>query len=48
MLAAGFSGRGFKFTIGIGRLLLDLVEGAPGTYNSHFWSPKYAITRFAK
>ncbi len=47
LLAAGFSGRGFKFTIGIGRLLADLAAGAPGTYESHFWAPKYAIRRFA-
>ena len=47
LLAAGFSGRGFKFTIGIGRLLADLAAGAPGSYDSHFWAPKYAIDRFA-
>jgi len=47
LLAAGFSGRGFKFTIGIGRLLADLAAGAPGTYESHFWAPKYALDRFA-
>lgn len=47
LLAAGFSGRGFKFTIGIGRLLADLATNAPGTYESHFWAPKYGITRFA-
>jgi monomeric sarcosine oxidase len=47
ILAAGFSGRGFKFTIGVGRLLADLAASAPGTYSSHFWSPKYAIGRFA-
>lgn len=47
LLAAGFSGRGFKFTIGIGRLLADLVTSEPGTYESHFWAPKYSIGRFA-
>jgi len=47
LLAAGFSGRGFKFTIGIGRLLADLALSAPGTYDSHFWSPKYGLARFA-
>lgn len=46
VLAAGFSGRGFKFTIGIGRLLADLATSAPGTYESHFWAPKYRIDRF--
>ena len=46
LLAAGFSGRGFKFTIGIGRLLMDLALSAPGNYESHFWSPKYTISRF--
>lgn len=48
LLAAGFSGRGFKFTIGVGRLLADLATSAPGTYNSPFWAPKYAIGRFAQ
>ena len=47
LFAAGFSGRGFKFTIGIGRLLADLAAGAPGNYNSHFWMERYAIKRFA-
>jgi sarcosine oxidase len=30
VVAAGFSGHGFKFTPLIGRLLADLAEGAPG------------------
>ncbi len=47
LIAAGFSGRGFKFTIGIGRLLADLVATAPGCYASHFWMERYAINRFA-
>jgi len=47
VLAAGFSGRGFKFSIGIGRLLADLVATAPGCYDSHFWMDRYAINRFA-
>lgn len=47
VMAAGFSGRGFKFTIGIGRLLADLATSDPGSYESHFWTPKYAINRFA-
>lgn len=47
LLAAGFSGRGFKFTIGIGRLLADLAATPPGSYDSHFWMERYAIKRFA-
>lgn len=47
LLAAGFSGRGFKFTIGIGRLLADLAATSPGCYDSHFWMDRYAIKRFA-
>ncbi len=48
LIGAGFSGRGFKFAISVGRLLADLAGSAPGAYNSPFWLPKFAITRFAK
>jgi len=35
VVAAGFSGHGFKFTPLIGRLLADLVAGAPGVGRFH-------------
>lgn len=47
LLGVGFSGRGFKFAIGIGRLLADLAQSAPGMYQSEFWLAKYAVSRFA-
>ncbi len=46
LFAAGFSGRGFKFSINVGKLLLDLATSAPGTYDSCFWLDAYAIDRF--
>jgi glycine/D-amino acid oxidase-like deaminating enzyme len=46
LIGAGFSGRGFKFAIGIGRLLADLAAGRPGSYDSEFWLPRFALTRF--
>jgi glycine/D-amino acid oxidase-like deaminating enzyme len=46
LFAAGFSGRGFKFAIGMGRLLADLAGSAPGQYNSEFWLPRFALSRF--
>jgi monomeric sarcosine oxidase len=48
LFAAGFSGRGFKFAIAIGRLLADLAASAPGEYPSEFWLPRFALTRFIK
>ena len=43
LLAAGFSGRGFKFSIGIGRLLADLAVTPAGTYASPFWVEAYRL-----
>jgi glycine/D-amino acid oxidase-like deaminating enzyme len=43
----GFSGRGFKFAIAVGRLLADLAQQPPGSYASEFWLPRYAVKRFA-
>jgi sarcosine oxidase len=40
VVAAGFSGHGFKFTPLIGRLLADLAEGAPA--GSH---PRFRMNR---
>jgi sarcosine oxidase len=47
LMAVGFSGRGFKFAIGVGRLLADLAQSAPGVYDSEFWLPSYPVSRFA-
>jgi sarcosine oxidase len=47
LMGVGFSGRGFKFAINIGRLLADLAQSAPGVYESEFWLPRYTVNRFA-
>ena len=46
VIAAGFSGRGFKHSIAVGRLLADLTDSAPGDYRSPFWRDAYRLTRF--
>ena len=45
--AAGFSGRGFKHAIAIGRVLADMAQSEPGVYHSEFWSPRFALRAFA-
>ena len=47
VFGAGFSGRGFKHTIAVGRLLADLAQGAADDYSSPFWRESYRISRFA-
>jgi sarcosine oxidase len=47
VFGAGFSGRGFKHTIAVGRLLADLAQSDAGVYNSPFWRESYRINRFA-
>jgi monomeric sarcosine oxidase len=47
VIAAGFSGRGFKHTIAVGKLLVDLAFSDPGVYGGPFWQDSYRITRFA-
>lgn len=47
IFGAGFSGRGFKHTIAVGRLLADLAQSDPGVYDSPFWRESYRINRFA-
>ena len=47
VIAAGFSGRGFKHAIAVGRLLADLAATAPGDYHSPFWRDVYRLARFA-
>jgi sarcosine oxidase len=47
LIAAGFSGRGFKHTIAIGQLLTTLAQSDPGHYASPFWRESYRLTRFA-
>lgn len=46
VLAAGFSGRGFKHSIAVGRLLADLAQSAADEYTSPFWHDTYRLTRF--
>jgi sarcosine oxidase len=46
LLAAGFSGRGFKFVVTTGRLLADLAASAPGDYSSPLWRENFRIDRF--
>ncbi|HXF62210.1 MAG TPA: N-methyl-L-tryptophan oxidase [Caldilineaceae bacterium] len=48
VIAAGFSGRGFKHTIAIGQLLNDLAYSEPGVYASPFWLERYRLTRFVE
>ncbi|MEZ4836329.1 MAG: FAD-dependent oxidoreductase [Caldilineaceae bacterium] len=45
VFGAGFSGRGFKFTVLSGRLLADL-SAAPGAYASPLWRDLFALRRF--
>jgi monomeric sarcosine oxidase len=47
VIGAGFSGRGFKHSIAVGRLLADLAQSEVGVYASPFWLERYRITRFA-
>jgi glycine/D-amino acid oxidase-like deaminating enzyme len=46
VVGAGFSGRGFKFGVGMGRLLADLTFSPPGDYSSPFWLDAFRLTRF--
>jgi len=46
LLAAGFSGRGFKFVVTTGRLLADLAGSGPGDYSSPLWREIFRIDRF--
>jgi glycine/D-amino acid oxidase-like deaminating enzyme len=46
VIAAGFSGRGFKHTIAVGRLLADLAQQDAGEYQSEFWREGYRLGRF--
>ncbi|MEX1019925.1 MAG: N-methyl-L-tryptophan oxidase [Litorilinea sp.] len=43
VIAAGFSGRGFKHTIAIGRLLADMIQSGPGPVQSDFWLDAYRL-----
>jgi monomeric sarcosine oxidase len=47
VFGAGFSGRGFKHTIAVGRLLADLAQSDAGVYASPFWRESYRLSRFA-
>lgn len=46
LIAAGFSGRGFKFVVTTGRLLADLAAGPPGAYTSPLWREIFRLDRF--
>lgn len=43
VFAAGMSGRGFKFAIGLGDLLAHLLATPAGSYDHPFWLPKFAL-----
>jgi sarcosine oxidase len=47
VIAAGFSGRGFKFAPGVGALLADLATGDEPPAASPFWLSRWALERFA-
>jgi hypothetical protein len=47
-MGIGFSGRGFKFAIGVGRLLADLARQEPGYYDSEFWLDRYSLQNPAR
>lgn len=47
-IAAGFSGRGFKFTHAVGSLLADLSTTPPGSYDSPFWLDEFRLARFGQ
>ena len=46
LIAAGFSGRGFKFVVTTGRLLADLAGSGPGDYSSPLWRETFRLDRF--
>lgn len=46
VFGAGFSGRGFKHTIAVGRLLADLAQRDAGDYSSPFWRESYRLAHF--
>jgi monomeric sarcosine oxidase len=46
VFGAGFSGRGFKHTIAVGRLLADLAQSEAGVYKSPFWHESYRLNNF--
>ncbi len=47
IFASGFSGRGFKHSIAIGRALADMAQSDPGVYHQEFWLPRFALKVFA-
>jgi sarcosine oxidase len=47
IFATGFSGRGFKHSIAIGRALADMAQSEPGVYHQEFWLPRFALKVFA-
>lgn len=47
VFGGGFSGRGFKWTIGIGHLLAELSLNGEAAYNNPFWHEDFRLSRFA-
>ncbi len=47
VFAAGMSGRGFKFAIGLGQLLAHLASTPAGAYDHPFWRPQFALQNHA-
>ncbi len=47
VFAAGMSGRGFKFAIGLGDLLAELLATPAGCYDHPFWLPQFALAAHA-
>jgi len=48
LFAAGFSGRGFKFSIGIGDLLAELAISGDAPAGHPRWLPWWALDRFSR
>ena len=48
VFAAGMSGRGFKFAIGLGQLLAHLASTPADNYAHPFWLPQFALHKHAQ
>jgi monomeric sarcosine oxidase len=48
VFAAGMSGRGFKFAIGLGELLAHLATTPSGAYEHPFWLPQFSLNNHAR
>lgn len=43
VLAAGFSGRGFKFAVGVGHMLAQLAQTGRGSAPHRLWLPRFSL-----